>query len=130
MKLSPVRIQQTLDQLATQAAVVPPDHPKAEELNGIFGDHTFFLDEDGLEIVEPAAPQGNGDVPNDAGQLVKLAMWNDAARTELAAHPAEVTNVIIHFESPVQEILDQAGKDSFPASDATTHSGVTRNGED
>ncbi len=127
MKLSPVRIQQTLDQLATQTVVVPPDHPKAAELHDIFGEHTFFLDEDGLEIIEPAIPAGAGD---DTGQLVKLAMWNDAARTVLAAHPAEVTNIVIHFESPVQEILDQAGKDSFPASDVTAHSGITGSGEE
>ena len=130
MKLSPVRIQQTLDQLATQTVVVPPDHPKATELHEIFGEHTFFLDEDGLEIIEPAAPERPGDMQNDAGQLVKLAMWNDAARTTLAAHPAEVTSVIIHYASPVQEILDQAGKDSFPASDATSHSGVTGSGDE
>lgn len=127
MKLSPVRIQQTLEQLAAQTVVVTPEHPKAAELNEIFGEHTFFLDEDGLEIIEPAAPEGHGE--NDAGQLVKLAMWNDAARTELAAHPAEVTSIIIHYDSPMQEILDQAGKDSFPASDTTAHSGITGSDE-
>jgi len=128
MKLSPVRIQQTLDQLVSRTVVVPETHPKAAELHQIFGEHTFFLDADGLEIIEPAIPSDAGEIEEDAGQLVKLAMWNDAARTVLAAHPAEITDVVIHFESSVQQQLDQAGEDSFPASDATNHTGTTGNG--
>jgi hypothetical protein len=30
------------------------DHPVIPELNDLFGEHTFFLDHNGLNIVEPA----------------------------------------------------------------------------
>src|SRR4051812_41674766 len=59
MKLSTARVQQTLSQLEEQtifqdARAIPDDNPAIPQLNELFGDHTFFLDSDGLHIVEPA----------------------------------------------------------------------------
>lgn len=130
MKLSTARIEQVLGQLAPRTVVVPETHPRAADLHKIFGNHTFFLDEDGLEIIEPAIPDEGETSQPEAGQLIKLAIWDDAARTVLAPHPAEVTGIVIHFKSRLQEKLDQAGEDSFPASDPTVHNGVIGREED
>jgi hypothetical protein len=96
MKLSTARVQHTLEQLEEQAAFgqtvpIPEGNPILPKLNELYGDHTFFLDSDGLHIVEPAA--GDGGAPT--GQVVKLATWNDAGHTSLAAHRPEPTSIVI-----------------------------------
>lgn len=123
MKLSNVRIQQALDQLEARTVVVPEQHPKTAELNEIFGEHTFFLDDEGLEIIEPAALEDG--MKENAGEVIKIAMWNDASRTVLAPHPAEATGNVVIFRASSRDRVEQAGTDSFPASDATFHSGIT-----
>ncbi len=124
MKLSTNRINNALEQLEPRTAVIQDDHPNAGELKEIFGEHTFFLDSCGLEIIEPVsatqAPAGQ-----EACELLRIATWNDATRTKLAPHPAEATGKVIIFPSAHREALRKAGEDSFPASDPTAHSGVT-----
>jgi hypothetical protein len=61
---------------------------------------------------------------------VKLALRDDATRTGLTPHPAEITDVVIHCEFRFQEKPDQTGEDNFPAIDATTHPGITGSEEE
>ncbi len=51
MKLTSAQIERTLSQFEAQA--IPESHPVLTRLNELFGDHTFFVDSDGLSIVEP-----------------------------------------------------------------------------
>jgi hypothetical protein len=94
MKLSSAQIEQTLAQF--EARVVPDDHPAVPELNELFGDHTFFLDGNGLNVVEP-----NESVEADApaGTVINLASWSDARMTSLAPHQPEPTEVIVLLEN-------------------------------
>lgn len=92
MKLSSTQVERTLHQLEAQA--LPDNHPSLPELNRVFGDHTFFLDEAGLHIVEPAA---SAEDHSDAGQVVKLASWQDQNRTRLTAHPPVPSDVIVEL---------------------------------
>jgi len=68
MRLTPTLVERTLNQFEAQA--IPDNHPAVPELNRIFGDHTFFLDGNGLHIVEPAAGDEEGSA---SGKVVKLA---------------------------------------------------------
>jgi hypothetical protein len=88
MKLTPANINRVVDQI--DASGVPEDHPLMGQLNAIFGDHTFFVDHEGLNIVEPG---DGGDV--EAGRIVKLAAWADERRTTLAAHDWRLTDVVV-----------------------------------
>jgi hypothetical protein len=97
MKLSTSRVRQTLDQLDEQPAfhdtqAIPDDHPVVPKLNQLFGEHTFFVDSEGLHIVEPAVGDGASD---RSGQVVKLASWSDARHTTLEPHPPQPTDVVI-----------------------------------
>jgi hypothetical protein len=92
MKLSSSRVERTLDQFQAQA--LPENHPALPELNRVFGDHTFFLDESGLHIVEPVAPTDAG---MEAGKVVKVASWADASRTQLATHMPEPSDVFVEL---------------------------------
>src|SRR5205085_2926722 len=51
MRLSPARVEQTLAQF--EAHVLPDDHPAMQRIRGLWGDHTYFLAPNGLNIVEP-----------------------------------------------------------------------------
>jgi hypothetical protein len=51
MKLNSTQVEQTLTQF--EAEVIPDDHPLVPKLSELFGDHTVFLDSNGLNVVEP-----------------------------------------------------------------------------
>src|SRR5437867_4261415 len=92
MKLSATMVEKTLDQLDAQ--VLPEAHPAIPELSKRFGEHTFFLDESGLNIVEPTEPEEPGQA---AGVVVNLATWLDTERTGLAPHEPEITDVVVEL---------------------------------
>ena len=88
MKLSDRGVDRTLDQF--DAEPLPDNHPAMPQLTEVFGEHTFFLDDGGLVILEPA----NG--RDDSGQVVKLASWNPD-HTSLKPHEPERTDVVIEL---------------------------------
>ena len=90
MKLNSEQVEHTLTQF--EAQVIPDDHPLVAELNELFGDHTFFLDGNGLNVVERNEKAG-------AGTIVNLASWGDAQWTSLLPHEPEPTKVVVTLES-------------------------------
>src|SRR6266705_3457407 len=55
-------------------------------LDGVQGDHTFFLDRNGLNIVEPAEAAG---AAAQSAKVVNLASWSDDDPTGLELHEPE-----------------------------------------
>jgi hypothetical protein len=94
MKLTATQVERTLSQFEAQA--IPDDHPAVSQLNELFGEHTFFLDSNGLNIVEPAEPAEAG---VQAGRVVNLANWSDENLTKLAPHEPEPTDAIVELGS-------------------------------
>ncbi len=93
MKLSDQQIEQTLTQF--EAEPLPADHPAIGQLQSLFGDHTFFLDGNGLNIVEPL----DAEEPNSPSCLVmNLANWADASASSLRPHAPEPTDVALFVE--------------------------------
>ena len=90
MKLNSALVERTLNQFEAQA--IPDSHPAVAQLNSLFGDHTFFLNADGLNIVEPTEATNSG---AQTAQVVRLAEWKDAERTSLVPHEPEPTDVIV-----------------------------------
>jgi hypothetical protein len=93
MKLNSELVDRTLDQIDAQA--VPDDAPMFTRLKDVFGDHTFFLDSRGLNIVEPltGSPQ--------TGNVVNLASWGGTEQQSLVPHSPEPTDVIVQL-TPLQ----------------------------
>lgn len=89
MKLNSELVGRTLEQI--EAQTVPEESPLFVKLKEVFGDHTFFLDSSGLNIVEPVngSPQ--------AGNLVNLANWDGAERQSLVPHSPELTDVVVEL---------------------------------
>ena len=94
MKLNSAQVEQTLAQL--EAQVISDDHPLVPELNKLFGDHTFFLDGNGLNVVEPNQSTSAG---APAGTVVNIASWSDAQLTSLTPHEPEPTEVVVILEN-------------------------------
>ena len=89
MRLTSAQVERTLNQFDAQA--IPEDHPVMAQLSDLFGDHTFFLDTNGLNVVEPADPKTD----TATGTVVNLADWADDSLTRLAPHPPQATEVVV-----------------------------------
>jgi hypothetical protein len=87
MKLNSAQLERTLGQL--EARAIPDGHPLIQQLNDLFGEHTFFLDRHGLNIVEPIEAAG------ESAMVVNLASWSDESRSGLEVHEPEATDVVI-----------------------------------
>lgn len=98
MKLNAALTERALDQIDAQA--IPEDHPAVAQLNSIFGDHTFFLDTEGLHIVEPSGANNSG---TQTAQVIKLAEWKDANRNSLVPHEPRPTEVKVVLDAPPPE---------------------------
>src|SRR2546429_2980678 len=72
MKLTSAQIERTLTQFEGEA--IPDSHPVVPQLNSLFGEHTFFLDRNGLNIVEPAEAAR---ADEQSAKVVNLASWSD-----------------------------------------------------
>ena len=95
MQLTSSQVERTQSQLDTEA--IPANHPVMPQLTRLFGEHTFFLDRNGLNILEPA------DASKAAGaqvcKVVYLAKWNDADPPSLEAHEPTPSDVTVEIES-------------------------------
>jgi len=92
MRLSPARVEQALSQF--EAHVIPDSHPVMAQLKELYGDHTYFLAPNGLNIVEPLERGNSGTA---AGTVINLASWADESATSLAPHEPEATEVVVEF---------------------------------
>ena len=93
MKLSTPWVDQTQDQFNVVA--VGDNHPVMQTLHNMFGEHTFFVGEDGLHIVEEAKPAQRDP---ETHEVVKIASWSDEERTALVPHGRESVGVVLLTE--------------------------------
>jgi hypothetical protein len=91
MRLTAAQLARVEDQLGI--AAVPEEHPATPDLKDAFGDHTFFLDAGGLNIVEPNPLPGS-----ENGSIVKVADWADDERKELVSRSPEVLPITVELE--------------------------------
>ena len=94
MKLNSAQIEQTLNQFDAQA--IPAGHPAMPQLARLFGDHTFFLDSEGLNIVEPIEAEQND---GRRAIVVNLASWADETKASLEPHEPEPREVVVDLKA-------------------------------
>jgi hypothetical protein len=94
MKMNSAQIEQTLNQFDAQA--IPAGHPAMPQLERLFGGHTFFLDSEGLNIVEPVEAEQND---RRRGVVVNLASWADETKASLEPHEPESTDLVVDLET-------------------------------
>jgi hypothetical protein len=94
MKLNSAQIDKALHQLDGQA--IPAEHPVMSQLERLFGDHTYFLDGSGLNIVEPVEAEKND---CRQGVVINLAHWADDKADSLEPHVPERTDLVVDLET-------------------------------
>jgi hypothetical protein len=94
MKLNTAQIEKT--QLKLGGEAIPAEHPMMPQLRRLFGDHTYFLDGNGLSIVEPVEPKQS---TIRQGVVVNLANWADANAESLQPHEPEPTDKVVDLEA-------------------------------
>ena len=94
MKLNSAQVERALKQFEAQA--LPDDHPVVPQLASMFGDHTFFIDSGGLNVLEPTEA---AEAEASVGMIVNLAYWSDETLTKLSPHEPEPTGVVVNLES-------------------------------
>ena len=94
MKLTSAQVERTLTQF--QGEAIPDNDPVIPQLNSLFGEHTFFLDSKGLNIVEPPEATGAG---AQSAKVVNLANWSDANPNRLEPHEPEPTDIVVTLGS-------------------------------
>lgn len=88
MRLTFEQAMHVADQLQGQA--IPEEHPNTPQLREAIGDHTFFLNNDGLHIVEP-----NAEAPSEEeGSAVRIASWSRDQEGQLFLHEPEATQAV------------------------------------
>jgi hypothetical protein len=65
------------------------------QLNDLFGEHTFFLDNTGLNVLEPS---NGSEMEIQRGEVVNLAYWSDTNLTKLTPHDPEPTGRVVELE--------------------------------
>jgi hypothetical protein len=89
MRLSELQLQRVQEH--TGASVVPDDNPSMPALKQNFGDHTFFLDGDGLHIWETLEAESE-----EGSKLVgvRIASWSNDEKTSLVPHEPAPSQVL------------------------------------
>lgn len=93
MRLSAAQLEMAASQLNAEA--IPDDHPLIPKLNQLFGDHTYFLDNRGLNVVEQAAQESSTPRTDGKAVVVNLANWTDSNPPKLEAHEPELTDSVV-----------------------------------
>lgn len=88
MRLSETQTRQVQEH--TGASVIPDDNPTMPELRRSFGDHTFFVDDEGLHVWEAV-----DDDPSDGAKLVgvRIASWSGDDKQALVPHEPAPSHV-------------------------------------
>lgn len=76
---------------------VPADHPAMPQLQQAFGDHTFYLDANGLMVFEPAEEQADA---QQAARLFLVAAWADENKQQLSPVQPQPTNLVVDLAPP------------------------------
>ena len=93
MKLGKVQIGKILSQFP--ALVLVKDHLTVSQFRELFGRHTFFLDDRGLNVLELLEVPG---MEVEEGEMVRLADWSDTGFTRLSTHPPEPTGIVVRLK--------------------------------
>lgn len=93
MKMNSAQIDKTLHQFEAEA--IPAEHPAIAKLESLFGEHTYFLDGNGLNIVEPVEADESH---RHRGVVINLASWTGEKAESLQVHDPEPTDLVVDLE--------------------------------
>ena len=91
MRLSAEQAKRVEDEFGVET--IEEDHPIFPKLQEVFGDHTFVMDSEGLNIIEPESSDESAN-----GRVVRLASWSDD-KSALNVHEPQVLPVNVNLQA-------------------------------
>ena len=79
MKLNTVQVEAIEAQ--TGAIPIPHDNPANEALINVFGEHTFYADQNGLHVLETVAVEET--TTGEHAEVIQIAEWANDDKSEL-----------------------------------------------
>lgn len=68
------------------------ENPAMESLQKLFGDHTFYVGEEGLLVFERIDNAGDGDT---RAQMILVAAWTDENKNALSPIEPQPTTIVV-----------------------------------
>ena len=79
----------------TGASPIPEDNPANEALQNVFGDHTFYADQNGLHVLEEVQMD---DAEGDHAEVVQIAQWANDEKSELQPIQPQRTGAVLGLQ--------------------------------
>lgn len=92
MKLTDYQVKAVEENTGLQP--IPEDNPAMSQLKENFGDHTFYVDDRGLYVLE--RPQEEQE--EEKATAVQIASWTDENRNALQAHEPQATDAVFDLK--------------------------------
>jgi hypothetical protein len=89
MKLNDEQIKAVEENTGLQP--VPEDNPAMSQLKESFGEHTFYVDDRGLYVLETPSDE----TEQDHATAVQVAQWTDENMNALQPHEPQATEAVI-----------------------------------
>lgn len=94
MKLSNAQIAAV--EQATGANPIPAEDPATEKLSEVVGDHTFYVDQQGLVVLE--SPEAAA-TPDETLEIVRVGTWVEGEQQQLALTPPQRTGQVLDLSA-------------------------------
>ena len=95
MKLTATQIKQVEDQIGMSP--ISDDEPFVSQLSEVFGDHTFYLQEDGLHMLTLHAELEYG---AQVANMVHVAQWSTDEAISLVPCEPDLTDIYVDLSAP------------------------------
>ena len=81
----------------TGASPIPEDNPANETLLNAFGEHTFYVDQSGLHVLETVELD---DADGDHAAVIQVAQWANEEKNELQPIEPRQTGAVLGLQVP------------------------------
>ncbi|MBO6949664.1 MAG: hypothetical protein JJ855_16920 [Rhodospirillales bacterium] len=79
----------------TGAIPIPEDNAANEALTNVFGEHTFYADQNGLHVLEPVNLE---EQEGDHAEVIQIAEWTNDSKDELQPIEPQRTGAVLGLE--------------------------------
>ncbi len=87
----------------TGAIPIPDDNPANEALTDVFGEHTFYADQNGLHVLEPVNVDSQD---GDHAEVIQIAQWTTDDKDELQPIEPQRTGAVLGLDEESAAAID------------------------
>jgi hypothetical protein len=105
MKLSDTQIAAI--SATTGAQPIPDDDPAMGQLKEAIGDHTFYVDQHGLLVLEDTETAAK----ESELEIVRVGQWADETRSTMGVVPPQPTGQVVDLDAPAIDDAEEVDGD-------------------